>query len=200
VPHLTFSLSTLSSATSWGSVPEWLAAAGTILAFSFAVGVYAHDLKVRRDSDRQAQARLFDGWISSSSWEPHVPDDQDPTDGGPTELLIEVHIQNASTQNMRRVKGTLFFGKTQLKPSVSYGDVPPTTPEQRKMQPNWFPPQCDLELGVPSKLLKDKLKLSLSFTDASGNRWHRTENGELRFLHNLADIKKAKGPPLGPTT
>ena len=41
---------------------------------------------------------------------------------------------------------------------------------------------CPFDWGPPN--------LDYSFTDASGNRWHRTSQGELRFIYNLANQRR----------
>ena len=174
----------------WGDVGTWVGGAGTTLAFLFAAYVYRRNLTTRREADRQSQARLFDAWVENARWEKHTPEGKEPTDSDPTMLRVETHVSNASAQSMRGVDATVVFGKSMLDPVVSLGVIPPTTPDSPNRRVFWcwsvnISPEHDF-----AHVLYGMMKLSLSFTDASGSRWNRTEDGELRFLYNLAEKRK----------
>lgn len=50
----------------WGSVPDWVAGVGTVLAFATATVVFAHGLSERRRSNRRKQAEQITAWLPGS--------------------------------------------------------------------------------------------------------------------------------------
>lgn len=47
----------------WGSVPDWVAGVGTVLAFAIAMVVFAYEVWERRRSDRRRQAERITAWL-----------------------------------------------------------------------------------------------------------------------------------------
>lgn len=65
--------------------------------------------------------------------------------------------------------------------------VPPTRPEHLENQDFLLPVEATAsDVNFTSAILVGMLKLSVAFTDASGNRFHRTWAGDLRFTGNVA--------------
>lgn len=168
-----------------GDLAEWFAAAGTVAAFVFAAFVYQRDLRARRITDRESQARLFDAWVHDSRWEERqYPHSQSGITY--TALQVEIQVANGSAQSMRGVDVGVVFGDTPVPPAQMLKVIPPTTPDNPRTYIFDLPPTGDDMLKVPTESLYGALSLNLGFTDASGNRWYRSEDGELRFDYNLA--------------
>jgi hypothetical protein len=172
-------------------IPLWVTAGATVGAVVVAWTVFRRDLSERRRTDREAQARLFDVWIEAARWEDHPPPGQDPTDGGPTEMHLILSISNGSGQSVRSVDCGVYYGETKLSSNVGLGIIQPNAPNLLTKKECWFPPTAQLNPEtIPSDILRGALMLDYGFGDASGNRWFRTNTGELKLLYNLSDRTK----------
>ncbi|WP_156752276.1 hypothetical protein [Mycobacterium sp. ACS1612] len=47
----------------WGSVPDWVAGVGTVLAFAIETTVFAYEVWERRRSDKRRQAEQITAWL-----------------------------------------------------------------------------------------------------------------------------------------
>jgi len=72
----------------------------------------------------------------------------------------------------------------------SLGVVPPDDVKRFKMRHPLEAPVADFDRDTSIR----GITLDLHFTDAAGNRWLRTDAGELRWLYNLADRAKETQP------
>ena len=161
----------------WGTVPEWLAAIGTVGTLLYFAASYINDRRLAREEWRQSQARLFDAWLESVSIEGD-------------ERHYTVRLSNASGQAIRNVDIGVELGGQRIA-TAEWGTVPPTAPGDRNdaIVTEALGPSS-LWLNASEDIVRDGTTVLTSFVDASGNRWHRTGKGELRFLYNLND------PPL----
>lgn len=51
----------------------------------------------------------------------------------------------------------------------------------------FVPRAVDDRKNRPDRVLSGLIELDISFTDAAGNRWSRSKDGDLRYLYNLSD-------------
>jgi hypothetical protein len=165
------------------SIPEWGAAIGTVGTLAFGVGAYALDSAKRRKSSRQAQARLFDAWVDGARW----ADYPDPLTGTVTpKLLVKIALSNASGQSMRGVDAEVTFGNVPVPTPFLLYTIPPTAPDHLAYREIWLNVERTPEhANLSNTMLRGLLKLSMTFTDASGNRWHRTWSGDLQYRYNV---------------
>lgn len=164
--------------------PAWITAAGATAAVTIAFTVFRSDLRQRREAEKRSQARLFDLWVSNTQWRV----DQ-PPDAGPTEyLFVEFNISNASGQAIRGVDVHVTHGSGSHLSLVNFGVVPPTAPGAPKDGSTWIAPSDGFTPeSAPSTFAKGLLHLDVEFTDASGNRWSRSNRGRLTLLYNLTE-------------
>jgi hypothetical protein len=162
-----------------GNVPEWIGACGTALALLFAAFSYGYDRHRGREERRAEQAHLFDAWVTEVQ-----PTTVSLEDHGEEALGITVHLSNASSRSFRGVTLNFVVGSETCAP-VDVHVVPPTGVRSVEMQLA-VPLPVGIDVGLRSRHLVGMTKVAMSFTDASGNRWHRTGDGDLRFLYNLS--------------
>ena len=170
-----------------GLIPQWITAAAAVLAVMVAFTVFRNDLAQRRRIDRESQAQLFDVWIEEGRWS------QVDQDGGPPRTLLtaELRISNASGQSVRGVDGSVGYTRSGVSATFLLGVVGPTAPGSPAHRACRLPQEAfDYDTTLPAHLIRGLLNLDYSFTDASGNRWHRTSQGELRFIYNLANQRR----------
>jgi hypothetical protein len=150
-----------------GTLPDWLAAAGTVGAFWVTYLLLRKEQKARRefeDENRQAQARLVSAWITF------------PRQAGPHSAVhvADLVVKNMSEEPVYDLRATL----------IPHSKLPEDDPEGA-MGPDVIrfhfgimPPE---ERGttrikdVPS----EPLAVILAFTDAHGREWRRFHNGDL---------------------
>lgn len=166
-----------------GDIPEWIGGVGTASALLFAAFSYWNDRRRRREERRAEQARLFDAWVTEVSRTTISLEDD-----GEEILALTVHLSNASSRSFRGVTLGFSVCGVKISPLVEVHVVPPTGEKPLEMHlAVGMPPNVDVD--VESRFLVGMTNVGMSFTDASGNRWHRSGDGELRFLYNLADRK-----------
>lgn len=164
----------------WGNVPEWFAAVGTVGALSFAAWAYWRD-------QRERQARLFDAWVARASWDAGAqmtnPDGSVQAGDG---LQLVIALSNVSGQAVRGVDVRLVFLDFGER-TIGCGVIPPTQPGGAIEKLHGWGLPTGTSQRYPESVVLGGIKISSSFTDAAGNRWHRTDRGKLRFLYSLQD-------------
>jgi hypothetical protein len=159
----------------WGTVPDWLAAVGTLLAFAVALRLLFKELAARREVEedrRREQARLVSAWTLR---------DQFQTGFGTYELGFAVKVRNASQEPVYDLKFTL----------VPYEGPFATDPEAARRADETvetgteggdlgrLPPGETIRFRIKQRPHLESLVLGLSFTDSQGRRWKRLPNGTL---------------------
>jgi hypothetical protein len=152
----------LAAGPDWGSVPEWIAAGGTLAAFFVALRLLAKELVVRREAEedrRRDQARMVSAWSF-----PELTGD-----AAPLKLDVYIMVRNGSDEPVHDVRITLV-----PKDSPFAAD-----PEQAREKAPWKAYDWDLlPPGGPIKVFIDfhssaPVVLGLTFTDSQGRRWRR---------------------------
>ena len=148
-----------------GTIPDWLAAVGTLGAFAVALWLLFKELAARREQEedrRREQARLVTAWMMSKPL-------------SRTEERSAIVIRNGSDE-------PVFDGWCVLVASTS------RFASERKPVFDWelrwrvLPPHETLEdeLDLPQLLTPPwDARIRLSFTDAAGRRWTRYPDGRL---------------------
>lgn len=174
----------LATGPDWGSVPDWLAAIGTLAAFGVALRLLAKELDARREQEedrRRAQARLVNAW-PTMKWR--------ESDGEAESWFVVV---NASDEPVYQVKVTVVPRDSGFAadPEAARGQVP--TIEEDLPLP--LRPQETSERWAPaeSKLGTWHVVLGLSFTDSMGRRWKRYPDGRLVELSGQAAARGRTG-------
>jgi hypothetical protein len=148
----------LAAGPDWGTVPDWLAAIGTLAAFGVALRLLAKELAVRREQEedrRRNQARLVAAWVTLK-------------EVSETEVRYSVVVRNGSDE-------PVFDGLCVVVPSATAFE----------WEVRWLilPPHETKEddLRLPEKLWRSlwDAAIELSFTDAAGRRWIRYPDGRL---------------------
>ena len=154
---------------SWGTLPDWLAAFGTVGAFVAGLRLLRKELDTRREAvedRRRAQARLVSAWVSPARVRTGLEPEE--VDFGHT-----LTARNGSDEPVHNVMVKLYrMRQPQENAGAFYFDVlPPQSTEERSFvrDPG----------GLPWLLVS-------WFTDAQGYSWERLPNGSLRIR---------KGPP-----
>jgi hypothetical protein len=171
----------------WGTVPDWVAAFGTLAAFFVALRLLAKELVARREQEqdrRRPQARLANAWLAFEAppdsdrdtavrftWQPRKPP--------PPQRKAYIIAKNDSGEPVHRVRVSVVhkdsplardpeaaFGQTESYYIALFWDVlPPLRTASEKLPdyvfPNWHVP------------------VALSFTDSQGRRWKRLPDGTL---------------------
>jgi hypothetical protein len=179
----------------WGTVPDWVAAVGTVGAFIAAVVIFGVTVRQNRLADRRSQARLFDGWISTAQWADYP--EQSVGDVS-HKLHVAIDLSNASGQSVRNVTTDFLFGNEALNGLWDLHLIPPTTPGNLERRWVWLldVKQTNENRNYSDRILRGFLKMNITFTDASGNRWIRTWKGELNPPKHAQKPKKRRGTAL----
>jgi hypothetical protein len=154
----------LAAGPDWGTVPDWLAAIGTLAAFVVALRLLAKELTARREQEedrRRAQARLVNAWLTMKWRE---------SDGEAESWFV---VTNASDEPVYQVKVTVVPGDSGFAsdPEMARGQA-------ETIEENWNSPLLPHESRdgcVPDEWnwWTRKASLGLSFTDSQGRRWKR---------------------------
>ena len=170
-------------------IPAWIAAVATAGAVVVAFTVFRSDLNnVAGRTLNIKLGSLTYGLLRQWMQEEKVAGQPLTTTG----LSVGVRISNASGQSVRGVDGRITYGGKDLEPVFMFGDIGPTAPDFGSRRMCEFPMSRlpdDVDVTLQPNIVKGLLA-SYSFTDASGNRWHRTNVGELRYLYNLSGKKR----------
>ncbi len=103
-------------------------------------------------------------------------------------LYVTIELSNASGQSLRTVDADIAFcQQSGIQPVYMIHVVPPTTPGSLAHRYVWLniTPTTENQKLTREHLI-GLLKLNVSFTDASGNRWRRTWSGDLQYQYNVA--------------
>lgn len=166
----------------WGTLPDYLAAAGTVGAFIAGLRLLRKELEARRDDvedRRSAQARLVAAWVSPT------PPGMDPDTSKPRTEWTEFYIltRNGSSEPITRVwveargkAGKVIFSKS---------DKPIQRPRQDTDRVHAY------EVIAPNTIATRRFEVAkrpipyeveIVFTDSAGHRWKRHPNGRLELL------------------
>jgi hypothetical protein len=170
----------LAAGPDWGTVPDWLAAVGTLAAFAVALGLFRKEQQARRESEddrRREQASRVASWV------------------GVVEDLDSPPLPWASEMGRRRVAAVLHNGSEEpvydcrvhieLDPAAtgSFWKAVAGTfqPGERRLTltDRTLPPgriQHPLSLGRADL---PHASVWMTFTDAAGRRWKRHPDGRL---------------------
>jgi hypothetical protein len=154
---------TLAAGPDWGTVPDWLAAVGTLAAFAVALRLLAKELAARREYEedrRTEQARLVSTWTTFP--------ERDAQDS--SLYWFYVVVKNASEVPVHNVSVVM---------------EEPRSPYARATGS----PDCRMQFFTVAPGENDRLAfrhpehhagpLTLTFTDAAGRRWTRYPDGRL---------------------
>jgi hypothetical protein len=154
----------------WGTVPDWLAAIGTVAAFGVTYRLLRKELAAHRlyeEDRRRAQGRLVNAWLelrwrSNSEAEPWFT------------------VKNASDEPVYQVKITIVPAGSRFAadPEAARGQTDMIVGgEYRQLLPQESRQQSidDVEWTFATWALV----LGLSFTDSRGLRWERSPDGSL---------------------
>jgi hypothetical protein len=165
----------------WGTLPEWLAAFGTLLAFAVALRLLFKELKTRRedvDSRLRAQARLVAAWVAQIN--------TDETSGR-RRTTCHLLTRNGSDEPVHNVTVTLYErgpAKDALHERAShwYALLAPQMTEA-------FGP---IYLGRELYFAWSSLTASIAFRDSQGYSWLREPNGILTLLEGPPSLEKRR--------
>lgn len=158
-------------------VAEWVAAIGTIGAFTVTIGLLWKELREaarRRDDDRRAQARQVSVWpgaVAYNRW-----------DDAPRrfEYFVSLGVRNGSDEPAYDV---WIFVNTptvewvpEFRRSLELGLLPPgyRSESHRVIMGN-----ADYRQSEPPHIRTTEVRLELFFRDAAGRLWRRFPNGRL---------------------
>lgn len=141
----------LAAGPDWGSVPDWLAAIGTLAAFAVALRLLAKELTARREQEqdrRSEQARHVAAWAFRAA-------------GTPAGHIL--FVRNKGEEPVSSIRLVM-----------EHPDEPGTVTREE----TWplLPPGLEDELG---RYPHPPGPITLSFTDAAGRRWTRYPDGRL---------------------
>lgn len=157
----------LTAGPDWGSVPDWLAAVGTLAAFAVALRLLAKELAARREYEgdrRRAQARLISTWDTFPEPDPHDS----------SVYWFYVVVKNASEEPVYRVSVVM------EEPGSIFAET--TGSPNARMEFFTVAPGESDRLGFRMPEHRSG-RLTLSFTDAAGRRWERYPDGRLVELN-----------------
>jgi hypothetical protein len=161
----------------WGTVPDWVGAIATALAFGFAAFVYWRGLVSSRRTERRSYALQFDVWIDSARWESAEGDVDDPVDS----IGVRLCASNTSGHAMRHVTCGVQF-REQPESVWDLHTVPPTATGVPFARSISIRPQGAMEHPLlPDKFLVGMLKLNVDFVDLAGHHWARRD-GDLEEI------------------
>lgn len=151
-----------------GTVPDWIAALGTIAAFAVALRLLAKELSARREQEedrRRAQARLVAGWVAMPEQDPQAP----------ANWVFGVVVRNGSDEPIHDVNAVM------VPAGSPYASDPEATP------PAIAAVRVLRESMPPGETIEQRLRMvpimpgsfGMSFTDAAGRRWKRYPDGRL---------------------
>jgi hypothetical protein len=170
----------LAAGPDWGTVPDWLAAVGTLAAFAVALRLLAKELAARRQYEedrRRGQARLVAAWTSTPSMSRRL---------GDKPSMFDVIVRNGSDEPIYAVVLTMlaptFYRKPPTGPHVgggvafeaAYGVLGPHDEERVTHV---------VESTSPGPV-------RVTFTDSQGYRWRRHPMGELELLKGQATRRR----------
>lgn len=145
----------------WGSVPDWLAAVGTVGALFVALALLCREMKDRRHAAEMADRKPADGvfaWVEprtdAGGWQTFVLNrsDQPVYDA----VVYFTPLTDPPLPTVESVWGTVPPGDP--RPGDRFGDHP-----------------TDL-FGIPT--------VEIEFTDGRGRHWRRDADGQLRRLEH----------------
>jgi hypothetical protein len=150
-----------------GTVPDWVAAGGTVFAFFVALRLLDKELEVRREQQedrRRAQARLVSKWIPEPEREGHTPN-----------FVFAVMVRNGSEEPIYNVTITM------APPDSAYAADPEAGPTEAGTLRYQRPVMAPGETFRDERRMVPDLPghLGVSFTDAAGRRWKRYPDGRL---------------------
>jgi hypothetical protein len=160
-----------------GTIPDWIAALGTVAAFLVALRLLAKELTARREVEedrRRAQARLVSAWTTPRRIE---------TAGPELKLEFIVVLKNGSDEPVHEVWLTLVpdsspFASDPEAARAEDGTV--KDPDTDWGNVELVPPGETFNVAVmPGRYPIKKLVLGISFTDSQGRRWRRLPGGTL---------------------
>ena len=171
------------SAIQWGTLPDWVAAISTALAFAIALlllWLTLRDRRKQRRAERRAQADLVAAWPTGV----HKEESAD---------VVTIDTRNASNLPVYGVQPTVY-----------------TKPLPKKWPPNDWMISAGFSTGFnilgPGETREARLgtkldpeligapHVQLTFTDAAGVHWRRNPTGELVELSmNMYDWSAARG-------
>ena len=150
----------------WGTVPAWVAAIGTVLAFAVTFALLLWEIRLRRAQaadQEMRQARL--AWVEANGTE------ISPSRGKVTVVTRPV-VHNASDETIHGLFVRVYDEFGQL-----LGDTMPAAAS--------LPPRsevaCYLRVDVPQEHARgfESMSVELFFTDADGRRWKKDRDHRL---------------------
>lgn len=179
----------LAAGPDWGSVPDWLAAVGTLAAFAVALRLLAKELTARREAEedrRREQARLISAWPEAPEI-PGVKDRPRNTDvitwiqETGTTAYIHLIMRNGSAEPVYRIFAVMVAFNSPYADDPEAGAGQPGTAETRRS----ILPPGEKGIGIFARFLDgfetgtEPGPVSIAFTDAAGRHWKRYPDGRL---------------------
>ena len=189
-----------------GTLADWLAAIGTLAAFTVALGLFRAEQKARRESEkdrreyekdrRREQARLISAWPEA----PEVPGVKDlpryDIDGADfdvdawlretgTDVPVHLIMKNGSAEPVYRIYAVMVASDSPYADDPEAGAGQPGTAETRRS----ILPPGEKEIGIFARFLVgfetgiQPGPVSIAFTDAAGRHWKRYPDGRLVELN-----------------
>jgi hypothetical protein len=183
----------LAAGPDWGSVPDWLAAIGTLAAFAVALRLLAKELAARREVEedrRREQARLISAWpeVPEVPGVKDLPRDTDVDDWlreTGTEAYVHLVMKNGSAEPVYRIYAVMVASDSSYADDPEEGAGQPGTAETRRR----ILPPGEKEIGIFPTFLEGfetgigPGPVSIAFTDAAGRHWKRYPDGRLVELN-----------------
>jgi hypothetical protein len=183
----------LAAGPDWGTVPDWLAAVGTVAAFAVALGLFRKEQKARREYEedrRREQARLISAWPEAPEV-PGVKDRPRNTDviawmrETGTDAYVHLVMKNGSAEPVYRIFAVMVASDSSYADDPEVGAGQPGTAEARRR----ILPPGEEDKGIFARFL-DGFEtgirpgpVSIAFTDAAGRHWKRYPDGRLVELN-----------------
>jgi hypothetical protein len=193
----------------WGTVPDWVTAFGTILAFLVALRLLAKELAARwevEEDRRRAQARLVAVW-RATSWPaetnldsyiivwPALPNAGEPTEDEPKICAV---VKNGSDEPVYGVRAVITHHLSRFAPDPEsayeedLGSDEAWRARRKDFVSVWWSMLAPQEIKgalLPNGVFRDwHVVIGVSFTDSQGRRWKRFPYGP------LIEVTKRKRP------
>lgn len=171
----------------WGSVPDWVAGVGTVLAFAIATAVFAYEVWERRRSERRRQAEQITAWIGPGLQSRY----REWIRGHGLDILVHAHVNliNASDSVIYDlfVVVTCEHSDIPLPMVMDSGDLVQSEPTEwehhrdrhARGRASTLPPgQWTVSVRLSNTSVRP-LRLDLFFRDHRGIYWRRDPMGQL---------------------
>lgn len=159
----------------WGTLPEWLAAVGTLLAFAVALRLLFKELETRREdvgARLRAQARLVAAWVTQIETHESATTCHLVTRNGSDEPVHNVTVtlyQRGSARDALHERATQWYSLLAPQTIEAFGPI---------------------NLEEPLYVAWSSLTASIAFRDSQGYSWLREPGGILTLVAGPPSLER----------